>query len=96
MDAAAKCRAILGATLAAGPWDFVLWLPHLSDGSVASVGFRGTLALSSQDGKRTEEKTGGLGDLCSWREIKDPTLSMKQREVFISALVNEGILIYNC
>ena len=28
-------------------------------------------------------------------EIKDLTLSARQREVFISALVNEGVLIYN-
>ncbi|KQK74597.1 hypothetical protein AAES_155829 [Amazona aestiva] len=43
--------------LATGPWDFVLKLPHLSDESVAPVGFRGTPALSSQDGKEADEKT---------------------------------------
>lgn len=48
---AAKCRAVLGATLATGPWDFVLQLPRLFDRSVAPVGFKGTPALSSQDGK---------------------------------------------
>lgn len=39
---------------------------------------------------------GGQGDVSSQGEIKDLTLSVKQPEVFISALVNEGILIYNC
>lgn len=45
--------------------------------------------------KEGEEKSKRKGDVRSQREIKDFTLSARQREVFISALVNEGILIYN-
>lgn len=46
MDVAVKCRTIFGATRPAGLWDFVLQLPHPSDGSAAPMGFRDSPALS--------------------------------------------------
>lgn len=65
VDTVAKRRVVLGATLAAGPGDFVVQLPHLSDGGAAPAGFRGTPALSSQDGKDRGGNWGG-------REISAP------------------------
>ncbi|CAN0220989.1 unnamed protein product [Bubo scandiacus] len=45
--------------VAARTWDCGLQLPDPSDRSSAPLGFRGTPALSSQDGKGAEEKPGG-------------------------------------
>lgn len=78
----AKCRAVLGAMLAARPWDFVLQLPHLSDGCVAPVGFRGTPALSSQDGKGAKEKTGGAGRPLLPKRNKEPHLQYETARGF--------------
>lgn len=78
-----KCRAVPRASLTPGP--------HLSDGSW----LQRELCPPWME-KEVRRNPGGQGDVCSQGEIKDLTLSVKQPEVFISALVNEGILIYNC